>query len=110
MFLINHEPKDNINTHFSAWNNVIVVNTGSIQDIIAAISCMDIVVSADSATVYLSSALNIPVIALFENRPEKYLRWFPVGVRYKRLKSTKIVHDIASEKVAEAINYLLVDS
>lgn len=110
MFLINHEPKDNINTHFSAWNNVIVVNTGSIQDIIATISCMDIVVSADSAPVYLSSALNIPVIALFENRPEKYLRWFPVGVRYKRLKSTKIVHDIASEKVAEAINYLLVDS
>ncbi|EFC1623603.1 TPA: hypothetical protein RG709_001400 [Proteus mirabilis] len=29
---------------------------------------------ADSAPVYLSPALNIPVIVLFENRPEKYLR------------------------------------
>ncbi|EFG1241399.1 MULTISPECIES: glycosyltransferase family 9 protein [Enterobacterales] len=109
MFLINHEPKDNINTHFSAWNNVIEVNTDSIQDMISATSCMDLVVSADSAPIHLSSALNIPVVALFENRPEKYLRWYPIGVRYKRLKSTKIVNDIVPEKVAEARNYLLVD-
>ena len=54
---------------------------------IAATSCMDLVVSADSVPVHLSSALNIPVIALFENRPEKYLRWYPISVKYKLLKS-----------------------
>ncbi|MBE8612984.1 glycosyltransferase family 9 protein [Providencia hangzhouensis] len=82
-----HDPKDNINTHFPGRNNVIVANTDSIQDMIAATSCMDLVVSADSVPVHLSSVLNIPVIALFENRPEKYLRWYPISVKYKLLKS-----------------------
>lgn len=108
-FFVFHDPKDNVCSHFWGRDDAVVINTDSIQDMIAATSCMDLVVSADSAPIHLSSALNIPVVALFENRPEKYLRWYPIGVRYKLLKSTKIVNDIAPEKVAEAINYLLVD-
>lgn len=106
-FFIFHDPKDNINTHFSSMSSVTVVHTDSIQDMIAATSCMDLVVSADSSPVHLSSALNIPVIALFENRPEKYLRWYPIGVEYKCLKSTKIVNDIEVDQIVESINYFL---
>ncbi|EGT3611421.1 glycosyltransferase family 9 protein [Morganella morganii] len=107
-FFIFHDPKDNVNPLF--YNEEItIVKTESIQDLIAAMSCMDLVVSADSAPVHLSSALNIPVVALFENRPEKYLRWYPVGVEYKLLKNKGIVNDIEPCRVAGAIKYFLTD-
>lgn len=105
-FFIFHTPEDSIGSEFSD-SGATIMNTVSVQDMVAATSCMDLVVSADSAPVHLSSALHIPVVALFENRPEKYLRWYPVGVEYRLLKGERIVNDIEPDKVAEAINYFL---
>ncbi|CDL84920.1 Glycosyl transferase family 9 (fragment) [Xenorhabdus szentirmaii DSM 16338] len=74
---------------------------------IAATSCMNMIVSADSAPVHLSSALQIPVVSLFENRPEKYLRWPPLNVENILLKEGKIVNDIDVIKIRDAVNFLL---
>jgi ADP-heptose:LPS heptosyltransferase len=79
----------------------------TIPDLIAAMSLLDIVVSADSAPVHLSSALQLPVVALFEDRPEKFLRWHPLGVRHIRLSAGCRVEDITVESVTEAVRVLL---
>lgn len=105
-FFIFHSPEESMGSEFLN-SGATIMNTVSLRDMIAATSCMDLVVSADSGPVHLSSALHIPVVALFENRPEKYLRWYPVGVEYKLLKGERIVNDIEPDKVAEAINYFL---
>lgn len=103
-FYIFHDPDDNVHSEF-IHPDAVIMNTECIQDMIAATSCMDLVVSADSAPVHLGSALQIPIVALFENRPEKYLRWYPVGTEYQLLKGEKSVGDIVPERVAEAIRY-----
>lgn len=79
----------------------------NVTDLIAAITQLDIVVSADSAPVHLASALGIPVVAMFESRPEKYLRWHPLGVRYRLLYEGRRVEDIACASVYAAAVSLL---
>jgi ADP-heptose:LPS heptosyltransferase len=83
------------------------VTTSSVADLIAATSLLDIIVSADSAPVHLASALGTPVVALFENRPEKYLRWYPLGVEHVILRGGRIVDDIDVEAVEKAVDHLL---
>lgn len=81
-----------------------IIETVDIKNMVAATSCLDIIVSADSAPVHLGSALKIPVIALFEDRPEKYLRWYPVGVEFRLLKGHRVVNDISTDSIINAIN------
>jgi ADP-heptose:LPS heptosyltransferase len=79
----------------------------TVSDLIAAMSLLDLVVSADSAPVHLSSALQLPIVALFEDRAEKYLRWYPLGVRHVLLQAGPRVEDITVESVEEAVGVLL---
>ncbi len=106
-FFIFYDPTDKINSKYFSGLPATLVNTKSVQHMIAATSCMELIVSTDSAPVHLGSALNIPVVALFENRPEKYLRWHPIGVEYKLLKNKKIVNDIEVSAVIDAVNFFL---
>lgn len=106
-FFIFHDPKDKIEKKCFLGLSATVINTENVSDMIAATSCMDLVVSADSAPIHLASALNIPVIALFENRPEKYLRWYPIGIEYKLLKNKRNVNDIEVSAVADSVKYFL---
>jgi len=84
--------------------------TPTVSDLIAAMMHLDIVVSADSAPVHLASASGIPVVALFESRPEKYRRWHPIGVRYILLHEGRQVGDIACASVYAAVVKLLSEN
>lgn len=83
------------------------ITTSSVADLIAATSLLDIIVSADSAPVHLASALGLPVVALFEDRPEKYVRWHPLGVEHVIVRGGRIVDDIEVETVEKAIDQFL---
>lgn len=79
----------------------------NVPEMIAAVSLVDVVVSADSAPVHIASALQLPVAALFEDRPEKYLRWHPVGTPHIVLRAGDCVENIAVETVEEGVDRLL---
>jgi ADP-heptose:LPS heptosyltransferase len=84
-----------------------VISPATVPDLIAATSLLDVVVSADSAPVHFASALGVPVVAMFEDRPEKYLRWHPLGVPHVLLRAGPRVGDIAVGQVADATRSLL---
>ncbi|WP_340609380.1 glycosyltransferase family 9 protein [Xenorhabdus bharatensis] len=106
-FFIFHDQNEEIKEQYFTDLSVHYLQTENVQNMIAATSCMDIIVSADSAPVHLSSALQIPVVSLFENRPEKYLRWHPLNVENILLKEGSIVNDIDVKKICDAVNFLL---
>ncbi|WP_145555449.1 glycosyltransferase family 9 protein [Yersinia canariae] len=81
--------------------------TPSVDEFVAAASQLDVVISADSAPIHISSALQIPVVALFESRPEKYLRWYPL-TRHILLHEGLQVDDITVEAVETAARTLLI--
>jgi ADP-heptose:LPS heptosyltransferase len=83
------------------------VSPATVPDLIAAMSLLDLVVTADSAPVHLSSALQLPVVALFEDRREKYQRWHPLGVPHIVLREGALVDDIGFESVERACRALL---
>ncbi|CNH64496.1 glycosyltransferase family 9 protein [Yersinia pekkanenii] len=80
--------------------------TPSVDEFVAAASQLDLVISADSAPVHISSALQIPVVALFEARPEKYRRWYPL-TRHVLLHAGPQVDDITVDAVETASRMLL---
>jgi ADP-heptose:LPS heptosyltransferase len=92
-----------------AWGNANArdIAPASVADLIAAVSLLDLIVSADSAPVHLGSALGVPVAALFEDRPEKYLRWHPLGVPYIILRAGPTVDAIGVDAVEHAVRHLL---
>ncbi|MEQ9893625.1 glycosyltransferase family 9 protein [Pectobacterium aroidearum] len=92
-----------------ARNGITVqcIDTETVPDLIAAMSQLDLVVSADSAPVHLGAALQIPVVGLFEARPEKYLRWYPIGVNHVLLHSGTCIDSISVADVKEAVISLI---
>ncbi|WP_175761850.1 MULTISPECIES: glycosyltransferase family 9 protein [Burkholderia] len=92
-----------------AWQGLSAhhVEPSSVSDLIAAASLLDVIVSADSAPVHLASALGVAVAALFEDRPEKYLRWHPLGVPHVILRAGATVDAIGVDVVERAVCRLL---
>lgn len=91
------------------WRDVNArhVAPSSVAELVAAASLLDAIVSADSAPVHLASALGVPVAALFEDRPEKYLRWHPLGVPHVILRAGPTVDAIGIDAVERAVRHLL---
>lgn len=92
-----------------AWRDVNArhVAPSSVAELMAAASLLDAIVSADSAPVHLASALGVPVAALFEDRPEKYLRWHPLGVPHVILRAGATVDAIGVDALERAVLHLL---
>ena len=101
------DPGDDRVLGSSAPASARVIAPRTVTDLIAATSTLGLVVSADSAPVHFASALGVPVVAMFEDRPEKYLRWHPLGVPHVLLYAGSKVNHIAVEQVAEATCSLL---
>lgn len=91
------------------WRDVNArhVTPSSVAELVAAASLLDTIVSADSAPVHLASALGVPVAALFEDRPEKYLRWHPLGVPHTILRAGATVDAIDVDALERAVLHLL---
>ncbi|RXA95834.1 MULTISPECIES: glycosyltransferase family 9 protein [Yersinia] len=104
--IILYDPKEPPSEHQLATIKGRHLSTPSVDDFVAAVSQLDVVISADSAPVHISSALQIPVVALFESRPEKYLRWYPL-VRHVLLHMGPQVEDITVDAVETAARTLL---
>jgi ADP-heptose:LPS heptosyltransferase len=102
MFCSPAEFEERRRTSTSRW-----VSTPTTSDLIAAMSSLDLVVSADSAPVHLGAALGIPVVALFEARPEKFLRWYPLGVAHRVVHVGEHVETIPVAMVRQAVTELL---
>ena len=77
--------------------------TESFLDMAAAIADCDILVSTDGGAVHVGAALRKPVVVLFENRPEKYKRWYPWGVQYAVVVS-QIGLDVAGICIEDTFN------
>ena len=103
--IIFHDPCEKINDVF-LLEGVRFLKTNTVADLVAAMTYLDVVISADSAPVHISSALSIPVVALFESRPEKFLRWYPVGVERIILHEGETVNDIRVQSVCLAIKQI----
>lgn len=104
--VILYDPKEPPSEQQLASINGRFLLTPSVDELVAAVSQLDMVISADSAPVHISSALQIPVVALFESRPEKYLRWFPL-TRHILLHTGPQVEDITVDAVETAARQLL---
>lgn len=101
------DPTDRQSTDALAGAPLRCICPPSVPELIAAMSLFDLVVTADSAPVHIASALRLPVVALFERRPEKYLRWHPLGTRYVVLHEGPCVDDIDVDPVCDAVRRLL---
>ncbi|RKT98930.1 glycosyl transferase [Burkholderia sp. Nafp2/4-1b] len=95
-----------------AWRDVNArhVAPPSVAELMAAASLLDAIVSADSAPVHLASALGVPVAALFEDRPEKYRRWHPLGVPHMILRAGPTVDAIGVDALERAVLHLLTQA
>ncbi|HET7774821.1 MAG TPA: glycosyltransferase family 9 protein, partial [Azospira sp.] len=73
---------------------------------------LDLAVTPDGAPVHICAALAKPVVALFENRREKYGRWYPLGVpqRLVTAEAGPSVGDIAPTAVLTAVRELLQET
>ncbi|HTH73312.1 MAG TPA: glycosyltransferase family 9 protein [Trinickia sp.] len=108
--VIFRDPTDHVAS--TAWtaSAARVVEPPTVADVVAAMSLLDIVVSADSAPVHLAAALNLRVVAFFEDRPEKYLRWYPLGTRHVLVRAGARVDAITAEAAAAAVDQLLEEN
>lgn len=105
--VIFRDPGDDRMLESSVASAARVISPPTVPDLIAATSVLDLVISADSAPVHFASALGVPVVAMFEDRPEKYLRWHPLGVPHMLLHAGPKVDDISVAQVADATRSLL---
>lgn len=85
------------------------VPTPGVPDMIAVAAGLDLAVTPDGAPVHICAALGRPVVALFENRPEKYGRWYPLGVTHRLVTAAdgRTVGDIPPDQVIAAARELL---
>ncbi|RDU96468.1 glycosyltransferase family 9 protein [Trinickia dinghuensis] len=105
--VIFRDPADRLISDRVAVSSARVIEPPTVPDLIAAMSLLDVVVSADSAPVHLAAALNLRAVAFFEDRPEKYLRWYPLGIRHVLLRGGARVDAVSPDAAAAAVNQLL---
>lgn len=105
--VIFRDPIDRLASERVAASAARVIEPPTVPDLVAAMSLLDVVVSADSAPVHLAAALNLRAVAFFEDRPEKFLRWYPLGIRHVLLRAGARVDAISPDAAAEAVVQLL---
>lgn len=105
--IVFRDPIDRLASERLAASAARVIEPPTVADLIAAMSLLDVVVSADSAPIHLAAGLNLPAVAFFEDRPEKFLRWYPLGIAHVLLRAGARVDAISADAAAEAVERLL---
>lgn len=67
---------------------LIPMPTQNLTELIAALSLCDLFIGTDGGALHLAVALNIKVLAMFENKPDKLHHWYPWQVK------SKVVHSV----------------
>lgn len=86
--------------------------TANLTELIAVLSLCDLFIGADGGALHLAAALNLRIIALFENLPQKLKHWYPWKVCHYVVHShdacSPSVDRVALSQVCEAFESLLV--
>lgn len=86
---------------------VVPMVTERLEELIAALSLCDGFVGADGGAMHLAAALNLKMVALFENSEAKRTRWYPWHARHVLLQPASFsVADIAVDAVDAAVREL----
>lgn len=51
--------------------------TNRLEELIDALAACDYFIGADGGALHIAAGVGLPCVALFENRPGKYLHWYP---------------------------------
>jgi ADP-heptose:LPS heptosyltransferase len=86
-----------------AGTKLLPARTESVEDLIAILSLCRAFIGPDGGAMHLAAGLGLPIVALFENLPDKRRHWHPWQVPYEMVSPhTHDVADIPVERVAEA--------
>lgn len=100
----------NDSSHFShGWNEINGLHfpeTDNLAELMASMTLLHYVICTDSAPLHFCSAMNIPVVGLFENRIEKLKRWHPLNVKYEIVFNERYVDSISVDQVLTAFSKL----
>lgn len=69
-------------------NRLIPMPTQNLNELIAALSLCDVFIGTDGGALHLAVALNIKVLAMFENKPDKLNHWYPWQAK------SRVVHSV----------------
>lgn len=85
--------------------DLIAYPTQTLADLIAGISCTDLLITADGGALHIGAACNRPVIAMFGDSDAT--QWYPWAVPHIILQSaSRDVRSISAAQVAEACRLL----
>lgn len=85
--------------------DVMPYPTQSLVDLIAGISCTDLLITADGGALHIGAACNKPIVALFGDSDSE--QWYPWAVPHQILHpASRDVRSIAAAEVAEACRML----
>lgn len=84
---------------------LVPMPTQNLTELIAALSLCDLFIGTDGGALHLAVALNKPVVALFENRPDKRNHWYPWQVPHTLVHSSDAAYpDICHIPLGQVID------
>lgn len=88
--------------------DLIAYPTQTLADLIAGISCTDVLITADGGALHIGAACNRPIVAMFGDSDAS--QWYPWRVPHTILqKDSKDVRSIMSSEVGAACRQLLAE-
>jgi ADP-heptose:LPS heptosyltransferase len=87
----------------AAGGRLLTARTDGLADLIAVLSLCRAFIGIDGGAMHLAAGLGLPMVALFENRPDNQHHWYPWRVPYELVApDTHDIGDIPVERVAQA--------
>ena len=89
--------------------NIHIYSSNSILNLISLVKRVDLVISPDTSVVHIASAFNKPLIALFNDVQDNFIRFKPTSNKQKIImpKDCISVSNISPDNIKDAINSLL---
>lgn len=88
--------------------DLVAYPTQTLADLIAGISCVDLLVTADGGALHIGAACNRPIVAMFGDSDAT--QWYPWRVPHKILqRGTRDVRSLKASEVAEACRKLVME-
>ena len=88
--------------------DLLAYSTQTLVDLIAGISCTDLLITADGGALHIGAACNKPIVAMFGDSDAT--QWYPWAVPHIILqKESRDVRSIAASEVAAACRQLLAE-
>jgi ADP-heptose:LPS heptosyltransferase len=84
-------------------SRVVITRYNSFHHYAAFIKNSDLVITADTAAVHISSAFNIPVVAIYPNYQWNFISWQPLSDNFRAIRSLQNnISDVSVDTVYES--------